>query len=212
MSIPLDTKTGINLQKGSKISLEKEGSSLQEVCIGLNWGVIESESFFGLIKNKKGVDLDSSVSAFDADGHLRYTVYYQKTRSKDGAVRHSGDDLTGDATGDDGRDNEIIQINLSQVMPEVTQIVFFLNSYKGQDFAAIPYSKVRIFEGNNKEVRNVLATFNLSSDAVYAGCVTMIMGKLLRKENGWDFEAIGQGANTKKIDDTIKLIQEKYLM
>lgn len=211
MSISLNKKTGINLTKGKSIALEKAGRHLHQVCVGLNWGVIESKAFFGLLKSKDAVDLDGSVSAFDSDGQLLYTVYYHKTVSKDRAVRHSGDDLTGDASGDDGRDNEIIQIDLPKVMPEVQTIVFFLNSYKGQDFASIPYSKIRIFEGNNTEVRDVLATFNLSAEAALAGCVAMIMGKLVRRGNGWDFIAIGEGANTQRIDDTITLIQEKYL-
>lgn len=211
MSISLNKKTGISLEKGSKIALEKAGRHLHQVCIGLNWGVIEGKSFFGLLKSKEAVDLDGSVSAFDKDGQLLYTVYYHKTVSKDRAIKHSGDDLTGDTAGDDGRDNEIIQIDLPKIMPEAEQVVFFLNSYKGQDFAAIPYSKIRIFEGNNNEVRDVLATFNLSSEPAYSGCVAMVMGKLVRKGNGWDFEAIGQGASTQRIDDTIKLIQQKYL-
>jgi tellurium resistance protein TerZ len=39
----------------------------------------------------------------------------------------------------------------------------------------------------------------------------MIMGKLVRHGNGWNFLAIGEGASTQRIDDTIRLVQEKYL-
>jgi len=34
----------INLQKGQRISLEKtNGSKLQNVCVGINWGAIEKK-------------------------------------------------------------------------------------------------------------------------------------------------------------------------
>ena len=46
MSIELNKKTGINLSKGSRISLEKDGHKLEEVCIGLNWGSIKKPAFF----------------------------------------------------------------------------------------------------------------------------------------------------------------------
>lgn len=214
MSIVLDKKIGINLSKGSKISLEKEGKRLEEVCIGLNWGAIKKKSsFFGLIGGGSDtVDLDGSVTLFNDSKRALETVSYRKLKSSDGSIQHSGDDRSGDAGGDDGKDNEIIQIILPKVSIDVTQIVFFLNSYKGQDFADIPYSKIRIFEGNHKEVKSVFATFNLSSDPSFSGSVSMVMGKLVRKANGnWDFSAIGEAIAAPNIDETIKVIQQNYL-
>ncbi len=211
MAISLNKKTGINLKKGSSISLEKQGKLLEKVCIGLNWGAIQKKVLFGLVKTAHSVDLDGSVTLFDKDGNDLDTVYYSKLRSNDGAINHSGDDVRGDAGGDDGIDNEIIEINLTKVAPEVEQIVFYLNSYNGQDFGDIPYSKIRIFEGNRHKVDDVFATFNLSADASFAGNVSMVMGKLLRTRSNWKFEAIGDAIPTKKIQDTIPYIKENYL-
>jgi tellurium resistance protein TerZ len=214
MSIVLDKKIGINLSKGSKISLEKEGKRLEEVCIGLNWGVIKKKSsFFGLVGGgQDAVDLDGSVSLFDDAKKVRETISYRKLKSSDGAVQHSGDDRSGDTSGDDGKDNEVIQIVLPRINPEITQIVFFLNSFKGQDFATIPYSKIRIFEGNKNEVKSVFATFNLSADPSFSNSVSMVMGKLTKKPNGnWDFTAIGEAVRAANIDETIKVIQQNYL-
>lgn len=211
MAISLNKKTGINLKKGSSISLEKQGKLLEKVCIGLNWGAIQKKALFGLVKTAHSVDLDGSVTTFDKDGNDLDTVYYSKLKSKDGAISHSGDDVRGDAGGDDGIDNEIIEINLTKVAPEVEQIVFYLNSYNGQDFADIPYSKIRIFEGNRHKVDDVFATFNLSADASFAGNVSMVMGKLIRTRNNWKFDAIGDAVPTRKIQDTIPYIKENYL-
>jgi tellurium resistance protein TerZ len=211
MSISLDKKTGINLKKGSTISLEKEGRKLEQVYIGLNWGAIVKKSFFGLKTDTEGVDLDGSVSLFDGNKKLLETVYFGRLRSDDGAIVHSGDDRRGDAGKDDGRDNEIIELQLNKITPRVQQIVFYLNSYKGQDFADIPFSKIRIFEGSRHEVKEVFATFNLSAEAAFSGHVAMVLGKLVRTGSNWEFSAIGEPLKTQKITETVELIQQRYL-
>ena len=43
----------ISLQKGQKISLEKSnGSSLTNICVGVNWGAITKKGFFGTKRAK----------------------------------------------------------------------------------------------------------------------------------------------------------------
>jgi tellurium resistance protein TerZ len=218
MAIELNKKTGISLKKGSSISLEKEGKRLESVCIGLNWGVIERTeklSFLGFKwedKQTLSVDLDGSASMFDAEKTYIDTVYYRKLRSDDTAIRHSGDDLVGDRNGDDGRDNEVIEIDLSRVNSRVQTIVLYLNSFKGQDFSTIPYAKIRLFEGTRERVDNVIATFNLASEPQFKGFVSMVMGKLVRQPNGnWDCIAVGEPIPTKGIEETILHIRENYL-
>lgn len=210
MGIKLDKKTGINLKKGSSISLEKKGTPLEKVCIGLNWGMIKTKMLFGLVSSSDSVDLDGSVSLFDEGGNELDMVYFRKLRSDDGAITHSGDDRSGDVGGDDGLDNEIIEINLKRVSPRATKIFFYLNSYKKQDFADIPYSKIRIFEGDKRHVSEVLATFNLSAEPAYAGHVSMIMGMLERTDAGWKFHSIGEPIAAEDIDATVSHIQSKY--
>jgi len=211
MNISLDKKTGINLKKGNSISLEKEGIKLHEICIGLNWGIIEKKSFFGLLKENLAVDLDGSVSTFDSNGAMLETVYYRNLTSANNAIIHSGDDRSGDKNGDDGYDNEVIQISLDKVSAEVNQIVFYLTSYQRQDFGSIPFVKIRIFEGNNKKVKSVFATFNLAQDSSFAGSVAMVMGKMMRVNNNWEFKAIGEAVESRDVKSTISLIQGRYL-
>ena len=114
MSISLNKKTGISLKKGSKISLQKEGKKLEQVCIGLNWGAIEKKGFFSFLAGSETVDLDGSVTTFDSAKNELETIYYHKLRSKDKSIVHSGDDRSGDVGGDDGKDNEVIQLDLTK--------------------------------------------------------------------------------------------------
>ena len=111
----------INLTKNSRISLEKNGSQLKEISIGLDWGSIQHSYLFGLLKDSTAVDLDGSVSLFAGDKQEIETVYFHNLKSRDGAIKHSGDDRVGDSSADN-KDNEIIYINLEQINPKVTSI------------------------------------------------------------------------------------------
>lgn len=213
MDIRLDKKHGINLKKGNTISLVKDDTVLQHVCVGLNWGAIpRKSSFWSALLPRIQVDLDGSVAMFSESGKLLDTVSFRKLRSTDGSIVHSGDDLTGDLFGDDGRDNEVLQVSLNKVHPKVQEIVFFLNSFRQQDFATIPYSKIRIYEGTPRRVRNVVATFNLSAEEQYSGYVSMIMGKMYRDVNGtWKFKSIGEPVKARNIAQTVDVIKRDYL-
>lgn len=211
MSIKLDKNTGINLKKGSSISLKKEGLLLQHVCIGLNWGAIKKSKLFGLINYNKAVDLDGCVAVFDESGKQLDRVSFTNLQSKDGAIVHSGDDLTGDSDGDDGIDNEVIEIELNRINPFATDLFFFLNSFNGQDFSQIPYSKIRIYEGDKDQVNDVLATFNLSENPEFGGFVSMVMGRLSREQSGWQFTTIGEPLQAKCLVDCVEEIKNRFL-
>ena len=102
----------VNLVKGQKISLKKDdGSALNSFCVGANWGAIEKKGFFGT--KKVAVDLDLSAALFDSNKNLAGVVYFGELQAP--GIKHSGDDLTGDIDGDDGLDNEVIEVNLSQI-------------------------------------------------------------------------------------------------
>lgn len=160
--------------------------------------------------DSQAVDLDGSVSVFDSKKEEIETVYYGNLVSKDKAIRHSGDDRVGDTSADD-KDNEVISINLEQIDANADTIFFYLNSYKQQDFSTIPYSKIRILEGKQYNPKQVFATFNLSSDSAYKGYVSMLMGKLKRMGNRWEFITIGDAIRAKDITETIEEIQRKYI-
>jgi len=199
----------VSLSKGQKISLKKSnGSDLTSFCVGANWGAIDKKGFFGGI-SKEAVDLDLSVGMFDANKNTADVIYFGKLESA--GVLHSGDDRTGDVDGDDGLDNEVVQINLSAIPANVEQLVFILNSFQGQDFATIPFASIRLYEGTPDRVNDIVATYNIASDAQFAGSVSMILGKLYRRNGEWKFSAIGEPTKDAKLEQTIQTVQQKYL-
>ncbi len=200
----------ISLQKGQRISLEKNGSGLRSMCFGVNWGCIERKGFFGG-KKLEEVDLDASVAVFDINGELIDIVYFGNLHSKCGGINHSGDDLTGDLDGDDGLDNEVIQVNFSKIDSKANQVVFVLNSFRGQDFKDIPFARIRLYEGDPTRVDEVFATLDIANDQKFAGSVSMVLGKAYKHNNNWKFSAIAEPTKDQKLEGTILTVKNSFL-
>lgn len=195
----------VNLAKGQRISLEKEaGKKLSTIAMGLGWGkrTEQTSGFLGFGKSAKevAVDLDASCILFDGDGNQVDQVWFQQLRSQDGSITHSGDDLTGGGSADDP--NETIVVNLTAIPASVTNIVFTVNSFTGEDFTGIPNAFCNIVdEQSNSE----FARFNLSLEG---GSVTaMIMAKLYRHGGEWKFQALGERAGGKTFHELLPKIR-----
>ncbi len=138
-------------------------------------------------------------------------MYYGNVQSRDRAVTHSGDDLTGDTDGNDNLDNEVISIDLSSLTPAAEQLVFILNSYKHQDFADIPFATIRIFEGTPEVVNSVFAYFDVSSEPEFSGFTSMIMGRFYKRDGQWKFAAIGEATKDRELQSTVDTVIKSYL-
>jgi len=90
----------ISLQKGQKVSLAKRGGgSLSVVRMGLGWDAVKKRGLFG--SKTQSIDLDASALLFDGAGTLVDAVWFRQLQSQEGAVQHTGDNLTGAGEGDD---------------------------------------------------------------------------------------------------------------
>ena len=202
-------RNSINLKKGQRINLKKDDNTqLSSFCVGANWGVIKKTGFLGRVKIEP-VDLDLSAMIFDDYDKLVDLVYFGNLRSL--GVVHYGDDLTGDTDGDDGLDNEVIYINLEQFSVDIKQVVFVLNSYNHQDFSIIPFASIRLYERTADKVNKVFATYNIANDSKYAGHVSMVLGKLYKKNRQWKFKAIGEPTRDSELKDTVETVCLNYL-
>lgn len=199
----------INLEKGQRINLEKaNGSKLLNICVGINWGAIVKKGFFG--SKTEAVDLDASCALFSEDKVLEEVVYFGSLKSKNGSVKHSGDDLVGDVGGDDGLDNEIITVDFSGLAPTTTYVAFVLNSFRGQDFGSIPFASLRVYEGTPTRVNEVFATYNIAGGN-FAGHVSMVLGVFYKRNGEWKFNAIGEPTKDKKLQETVQTVSQMYL-
>jgi tellurium resistance protein TerZ len=187
----------VNLQKGQKISLEKEaGGSLGKVTMGLGWDAIKSKGFLGFGAKSEPVDLDASCVMFDESGGPVDVIWFRQLKSRDGSIVHTGDNRTGAGDGDD----EQINVDLNQVPATVKSLVFTVNSFTGQTFAQVENAYCRLLDAvNGKEV----ARFNLSVQGPHSA---QIMAKVYRHNGEWKMHAIGENGNGRTFDDLLPQI------
>jgi tellurium resistance protein TerD len=173
----------ISLVKGGNISLTKEAPGLQQVVVGLGWDARTTDG--------QPFDLDSSAIVCNSGGTALspgHFVFFNNLASPDGAVQHSGDNLTGEGAGDD----EQIRINLAAIPAEADKIVFPVSIYGaeagGQNFGQVRNAFIRIVNAaDNAEI----ARYDLSEDASTE--TAMIFGEVYRSGPEWKFRAVGQG-------------------
>jgi tellurium resistance protein TerZ len=187
----------VNLQKGQKISLEKEaGGALSRVTMGLGWDVAKSGGIFGFGAKSQTVDLDASVVVFDDANRPVDVVWFRQLKSRDGSVTHTGDNRTGAGDGDD----EQIVVDLRSVPANVKSLVFTVNSFTGQNFSSVQNAFCRLFDTNSgKEI----ARYDLS---VQGSHTAQIMAKLYRHNDEWKMHAIGENGTGRTFDDLMPLI------
>ena len=182
----------LNLIKGQKLNLKKEsGQALTQVKMGLGWEPAGG-GLFGL-GSGGSIDLDASCLFFDENNNLLDQVWFQQLKSKDGSVKHSGDNLNGEGEGDD----EIISVDLTAIPINVKTLVFTINSYRGQTFDKVKNCFCRLFEsGNGAE----FCRYDLAEKGNHTG---KIMAKVYRHNGEWKISAEGRPCNGRTFKDML---------
>jgi len=177
--------SGVSLTKGGKVNLTKEaGGSLRTPTAGLGWDAKDP--------NNSGAEFDLDASAFviDENGKVLSTehfVFWGNLQSPEGALVHTGDNLTGDGDGDD----EQIKIDLSKVPAAAAKIVFAVTIYqakeRGQNFGMVDNSFIRILGDDGSE----LAKYELDMEAALETCV--VFAELVNRGGDWVLSANSAG-------------------
>jgi len=176
----------VSLSKGGRVSLSKEAPGLKNIKVGLGWDANATDT-------GSQFDLDASVFLVGKDGKVLsddHFIFYNNTTSPDGAVVHQGDNRTGEGDGDD----EVIEIDLSKVDPKVDKIIFTVTideaESRGQNFGQVNNSLIRIV---NQDSGVEITKYELDED--YSSETAINFGELYRKNDGWNFKAVGAGFN-----------------
>ena len=173
----------VSLSKGGNVSLSKEAPGLKNVLVGLGWDARSTDG--------GDFDLDASAFLLQENGKVRNDVdfiFFNKLKSEDGSVEHTGDNRTGAGEGDD----EAINIALDKIPAEVQKISITVTIHEAearrQNFGMVSNAFIRVVNlENNKEITR----FDLSEDMSTETAV--IFGDIYRHNNEWKFKAVGQG-------------------
>jgi tellurium resistance protein TerZ len=188
----------VSLTKGQTVRLEKSGGgTLSRVTMGLGWDVRKAGGLRGLFGGGGGdVDLDASCLLFDASRAMVDSVWFRQLRSRDGSIIHTGDNRTGAGDGDD----EQIIVDLTAVPPQVTVLVFTVNSFTGDTFERVENAYCRLVDA---AAGQEMARYQLSGSGSHTG---QVMAKLSRANGGWEMKALGEKTSGRTFHDMMPAV------
>ena len=172
----------LNLRKNDILDLTKKVPGLKKVVLGAGWDVAQTGQDFDLDIAALMVGANNKVQRIPDD-----VIFFNNMRA-DG-IYLEGDNRTGAGEGDDER----IDIDLSQIRPDIQKIVFCVTIYeaqaKRQTFGMVDNSYVRLLDAENNEKE--ICRFNLKQDS--STVTAVIFAELFKEGMDWRFKAIGEG-------------------
>lgn len=181
----------ISLKKGGNISLSKEAPSVSKFLVGLGWDARTTDG--------KAFDLDVMALLIGANGKVRGDddfIFYGLApssgapfSSKDGSVRHNGDNLTGEGDGDD----EQLVIDTSLIPADVEKVVVLLSIFdaeaRNQNFGDVRNAYLRL--ANNDAPSVDIVKLDLSEDFSTERVVNV--AEIYRHNGDWKIRHVAQG-------------------
>lgn len=176
----------INLQKGQRVSLD---SSMKLALVGLGW---DTNRYDG------GADFDLDASAFllGENGKLLRDedfVFYNNLNGRDGAVVHTGDNLTGDGDGDD----EVIMIDFTKIPREIKKIAICVTIHdaeaRRQNFGQVSNAYIRIAKLHDEfdTVGEPVLKFDLEEE--FSIETALVVAEIYNRNGEWKFNAVAAG-------------------
>jgi len=174
----------INLTKGQKVDLTKGNPGLKKLMVGLGWDVNAFDS---------GADFDLDAAAFMLGDNGKCPtekefIFYGNLTHPSEALKHMGDNLTGEGEGDD----EQIFVDLTKIPSNVSKVAFTVTIYeaesRGQNFGQVSNSFIRIVDESSGQE---LIHYDLGED--FSIETAVVVGELYKHNGEWKFNAIGSG-------------------
>lgn len=176
----------INLQKGQRISLDK---SMKLALVGLGWDTNRYDGGYDF-------DLDASAFLLGENGKLIHDedfIFYNNLVSRNEAVVHTGDNLTGEGEGDD----EQILIDFTKVPPEIKKIAICVTIHEAearrQNFGQVSNAYIRIAKlaDANDTVGEPVLRFDLEEE--FSIETALVVAEIYNKNGEWRFNAVAAG-------------------
>ncbi|MBP0965718.1 MAG: TerD family protein [Oscillospiraceae bacterium] len=177
---------GVNLSKGQRVSLDK---SMTKALIGLGW---DTNSYDG------GYDFDLDACAFllGENGKVLKDedfIFYNNLSGYDGAVVHTGDNLTGEGEGDD----EVILIDFNKLPQNIAKIAITVTIHEAaarhQNFGQVSNAFVRVCKRNSDDDMSGEEMLRYDLMEEFSIETALVVCELYRYNGEWKFNAVGAG-------------------
>ena len=176
----------INLQKGQRVSLD---NSMRLALVGLGWDTNRYDGGFDF-------DLDASAFLLGENGKLLRDedfVFYNNLNGRDGAVVHTGDNLTGDGDGDD----EVIMIDFSKIPSEIKKIAICVTIHdaeaRRQNFGQVSNAYIRIAKLSDEFDTVGEPVLKFDPEEEFSIETALVVAEIYFKNGEWKFNAVAAG-------------------
>lgn len=177
---------GVNLTKGQRVSLDK---AITKALIGLGW---DTNKYDG----GSDFDLDACAYLLGENGKVLSDedfIFYNNLNGRDGAVVHTGDNLTGEGDGDD----EVILIDFTKIPNEIKKIAITVTIHeaveRGQNFGQVSNAYVRVAKRASDEDTSGEEVIKFDLVEEFSIETAIVVCEIYRYGNDWKFNAVGAG-------------------
>lgn len=176
----------INLQKGQRVALN---NSMKMALVGLGWDTNRYDGGFDF-------DLDASAFMLGANGKIACDedfVFYNNLSGRNGAVKHIGDNLTGEGDGDD----EVIVIDFTKVPEDVQRIAVCVTIHdavaRRQNFGQVSNAYVRVAKIANEFDSAGEDQLRFDLEEEFSIETALVVCEIYKHNGEWKFNAVAAG-------------------
>lgn len=176
----------VNLSKGERVSLDK---GMVRALVGLGWDTNKYDGGFDF-------DLDAAAFLLGDNGKVNRDedfIFYNNLVSRNEAVVHTGDNLTGEGEGDD----EVILIDFSKMPADISKIAITVTIHdavnRKQNFGQVSNAYVRVAKRNseNDMQGEDALRFDLVED--FSVETAIVVCEIYKRNGDWKFNAVAAG-------------------
>ena len=157
--------------------------------VGLGWDTNQYDGGYDF-------DLDAAAFLLGENGKVLKDedfVFYNNLDGRNGAVVHTGDNLTGEGEGDD----EVILIDFTKVPDEIKKIAITVTIHeavqRGQNFGQVSNAYVRVARRSNKDDMTGIEELKYDLMEEFSIETAIVVCEIYRHGNDWKFNAVGSG-------------------
>lgn len=192
-------------KKNETKSLRELGYNGAVLTVTLGWErALRPGLISKLLDKREDADLDISCVAYDVNGEKIDCIWYGQLKSKDGAIRHSGDEVEGE----DDRDDEAVTINFNQLSPQCDALYFVVSSFGGRGMACTRDMYWRLVD---RQSRREIARYDIDPPPANGEANAKIVLRINRQvENGmaeWVATALDAPASGQNVQEVFSEIR-----